>query len=88
MRHTIERALPPVARRPGLLQPAEVIDLLSARKNWQATAQFVSECLDRPLDQVLHVLSYMTSMGLVASHQVDGTWHYGLTPAGMGLYTP
>jgi DNA-binding IclR family transcriptional regulator len=78
---TIDRALHPVARRPGLLQPDEVIDLLSCRRNWRVTAEQLADCLERPLDQVLHCLSYMTSLGLLKTQRDDGAWYYTLAIA-------
>jgi hypothetical protein len=80
MVQTLERALHPVAKRPGLLHPGEVYDLLTARRGWRVRAEDVAECLDRPVDQVLHVLSYMTSLGLLEATRVNGTWMYKLAP--------
>ena len=84
MQHTLERALPAIAKRPGLLQPYEVMDLLACRRNWRVTASELADCLSRPLDQVLHVLSYMTSMGLLATCRVNGAWYYSLATAAAG----
>ena len=81
MQHTLERALPAIAKRPGLLQPYEVMDLLACRRNWRVTASELADCLSRPLDQVLHVLSYMTSMGLLSTCRVNGAWYYSLIAA-------
>ncbi len=53
--------------------------MLSGRRNWQVTAEDVADILERPLDQVLHVVSYMTSMGVLATSRIDGAWHYHLT---------
>ena len=77
----IEHALPEVAKRPGLLQPHEVIDLLSCRRNWRVTAEHLAESLERPTDQVLHVLSYVTSLGLLSAQRIDDAWYYGLDAA-------
>jgi hypothetical protein len=84
MLHTLERALPAIAKRPGLLQPYEVMDLLACRRNWRVTAGELADYLSRPLDQVLHVLSYMTSMGLLNTCRVNGAWYYSLTTAAAG----
>lgn len=75
---TIERALPSVAKRPGLLQPYEVIDLLSCRRNWWVTAEELAEYIERPVDQVLHVVSYMTSLGLLRTSRINDAWYYQL----------
>jgi hypothetical protein len=80
MLHTLERALPPIAKRAGLLQPYEVLDLLSCRRNWRVTAVELSDYLSRPLDQVLHVLSYMTSLGLLSTCRINGAWYYNMAP--------
>lgn len=81
MLYTLERALPAIAKRPGLLQPYEVLDLLACRRNWRVTANELSDYLSRPLDQVLHCLSYMTSMGLLSTCRVNGNWYYSLAAA-------
>lgn len=80
MVHTLERALHPVTKRPGLLQPGEVFELLTARRGWRVRAEEVADCLSRPVDQVLHVLSYMTSLGMLEAHRVNGVWLYRLAP--------
>ncbi len=77
---TLERALHPVTKRPGLLQPGEVFELLTARRGWRVRAEEVADCLARPVDQVLHVLSYMTSLGLLEAHRANGVWTYKLAP--------
>lgn len=79
MHQTLEFALHPTAKRPGLLQPGEIFDLLTARRGWKVKAEDVAECLSRPVDQVLHVLSYMTSTGLLEAQRVNGVWQYRLT---------
>ncbi|HEY9720419.1 MAG TPA: hypothetical protein V6D47_00280 [Oscillatoriaceae cyanobacterium] len=73
---TLEKALPLAAKRPGLLEPDAVLDLLGARRNLMLTAEDLAEYLCRPLEQVLHVLSYLTSFGLVATCRVNDAWHY------------
>ena len=79
MMTTLERALPPAANRPGLLQPADVMDLLMCRRNRAVTSHELADFLSRPLDQVLHVLSYMTSLGLMEAHREPDGWYYRLT---------
>lgn len=78
---TIERALPEVAKRPGLLQPDEVVELLLCRRNWRVSAEQLAECLERPTDQVLHALSYLTSLGLLTATRIDDAWYYCLNQA-------
>jgi hypothetical protein len=77
MLQTFERALPPAARRPGLLSPEQVLDLLGCRRGWLATVHDLADCLERPLEQVLHVVSYLTSLGLLNTVRRDDTWFYG-----------
>lgn len=78
MLQQLDRALPPAARRPGLLQPAEVMDLLVCRRNRQVTAEELADFLSRPVEQVLHCVSYMTSLGLLTARRADGAWYYQL----------
>lgn len=78
MLQLLERALPPAAMRPGLLQPDEVIDLLACRRNRMVTAEELADFLSRPVDQVLHCVSYMTSLGLLSTCRNDGAWYYRL----------
>ena len=80
MHQTLELALHPMAKRPGLLQPGEIFDLLTARRGWKVRAEDVADCLSRPLDQVLHVLSYMTSLGILEARRSNGVWQYRLAP--------
>lgn len=80
MLQTLERALHPATKRPGLLQPGEVFELLTARRGWKVRAEEVAECLSRPVDQVLHVLSYMTSLGLLEATRANGVWLYRVAP--------
>ena len=75
---TLERALPPAATRPGLLQPADVIDLLECRRNRAVTTSDLADFLSRPVDQVLHVVSYMTSLGLLEARREHDGWYYRL----------
>lgn len=76
MLHTLERALPPAAQRPGLLQPDEILALLAPYEYWRITAEEVCDYLSRPMDQVLHALSYLTSLGLLSTTRLHGTWYY------------
>ena len=78
MLQMLDHALPPAAKRPGLLQPDEVLELLYCRRSWRVSAEQLAESLERPLDQVLHVLSYMTSLGLLTTCRLNGTWCYQL----------
>lgn len=78
MLQTLERALPTAALRPGLLNPDDVIDLLGARRNLKLTAEELAEFLSRPLEQVLHVLSYLTSFGLISTCRINDAWYYRL----------
>lgn len=80
MLYALNRALPPAACRPGLLQVSDVVDHLSCRRNWRVTAEQLAEYMERPLDQVLHVLSYMTSLGLLSTSRHEGAWYYMLEP--------
>lgn len=82
MMSTLERALPPAAIRPGLLQPIEVLDMLACRRNRAVTTQDLADFLSRPLEQVLHVVSYMTSLGLLESSREPDGWYYRLTAEG------
>lgn len=75
---TLDRALHPDATRPGLLQPGEVFEVLVKVGGRPLRAEDVAERLARPLDQVLHVLSYMTSLGLLDARRLNGIWSYGL----------
>jgi hypothetical protein len=74
----LDRALHPVATRPGLLQPGEVFEVLLASRRHRHRAEDLAATLGRPLDQVLHVLSYMTSLGLVDARRGEGVWTYTL----------
>ncbi|MEB3330366.1 MAG: hypothetical protein VKQ33_14165 [Candidatus Sericytochromatia bacterium] len=75
---TLDRALHPDATRPGLLQPGEVFEALLASRRARHRADHLARTLGRPLDQVLHVLSYMTSLGLVDARRGDGVWTYAV----------
>ena len=75
---TLDRALHPNATRPGLLQPGEVFEVFVKVGGRPLRAEAVAERLDRSLDQVLHVLSYMTSLGLLEARRSEGVWTYGL----------
>lgn len=79
MKSTLERALPPAANRPGLLQPDDVVDLLACRRNRSVTTHELADFLSRPVDQVLHVVSYMTSLGVLEAHRETDGWYYHLT---------
>lgn len=81
MMTTLERALPPAANRPGLLQPKDVMDLLLCRRNRAVTSAELADFLSRPLEQVLHVVSYMTSLGLLEAHRESDGWYYRLAAA-------
>ena len=83
MLHTLERALPSIAKRPGLLQPYDVLDILACRRNRQVTATELADCMEKPVDQVLHALSYLTSMGMLEVQRVNGAWYYGVLPTAM-----
>ena len=74
----LERALPDAAKRPGLLSPDDVLSLLGCRRHWRATAHDLADCLERPLEQVLHVISYLTSLGMLTPCQIEGIWYYRL----------
>ena len=81
MNITLERALPAAAKRPGLLQPADVCDLLECRRNRAVTSAELADFLSRPVDQVLHVVSYMTTMGVLEAHRESDGWYYRLAAA-------
>ncbi|MNT75844.1 hypothetical protein D3C72_2147770 [compost metagenome] len=54
------------------------MDLLECRRNRAVTTHDLADFLSRPLDQVLHVVSYMTSLGLLAAHREADGWYYQL----------
>ncbi|MEB3196248.1 MAG: hypothetical protein VKP62_03500 [Candidatus Sericytochromatia bacterium] len=78
MTQTLDRALHPEAIRAGLLQPGEVFETLMRCRSVRFRAEELARFLARPLDQVLHVLSYMTSLGLLDARRDNGVWTYQL----------
>ena len=78
MVQVLDRALHPDATRPGLLQPGEVFEALVRHGRARFRAYDLAALLARPVDQVLHVVSYMTSLGLLAAHRDNGVWTYEL----------
>ncbi|MEB3284068.1 MAG: hypothetical protein VKN33_02120 [Candidatus Sericytochromatia bacterium] len=78
MLKVLDRALHPDATRPGLLQPGEVFEALMQQGRTRFGASDLATLLCRPVDQVLHVVSYMTSLGLLAAHRDNGRWTYEL----------
>ena len=81
MPETLSHALPLSVFRPGRVKPDDVIALLASPGHWAATAQELAAALRRPLDQVMDVLSYLTSIGALRAGRVNGAWCYRLSLA-------
>lgn len=82
MLQVLDRALHPDATRPGLLQPGEVFEALVRQGRARLRVNELAALLARPVDQVLHVVSFMTSLGLLAAHRDNGVWTYELAQLG------
>lgn len=79
MPDTLSQVLPLSVFRPGRVKPDDVIALLASPGHWAATAQEVADALRRPVEQVMDVLSYLTSVGALQAGRVNGAWCYRLT---------
>lgn len=78
MGHHMDAALPDSARREGLLQIEEVLAWLKAHRRRDVTVHELAAVMGRPVEQVLHAVSYLASMGMLRGVHADNGWRYVL----------
>lgn len=78
MGHQVDAALPATARRDGLLQVEEVLGWLKAHRRRDITVHELATVMGRPVDQVIHAVSYLASLGMLRGVHADSGWRYVL----------